>query len=375
MITVGTTQRHYGAARNFLDAKVPGARFVRAGNIFRYPDYALLKAFNYIDPMLGNLQWGAKGVDLLHFFNTVSMGSVPWITTFETALPRWDYERPWAIPWGLKLMAGDPCRRLIAISECTANFQRSVMAKWPDLAAAIEPKITVLHPPQAALIEDKSEIWAETGPIRFAIVGALFFVKGGREILRAFDRLLARGLPLHLTIVSTLQFGDDETRSTRADQDEARRLIAKWPDAIVHRERLANPDVLDLFRRSHVALLPTWADTYGYSAVEAQAAGCPVITTDIRAMPEINNDSVGWVIPVPDDWTTNAVHIADHTDAQRARLSAALEVEIERILGEIAGDRSAIARKGAAALAKIRAEHCPEAFARALGEIYAAALA
>lgn len=369
---VGVTQRHYPAVRNFLGSPVPDVEFVQARNLFRYPNYALIKTLNYIDPMMGNLHWGGGGCDLVHFFNAVSLGRHPWITTFETALPRWDMERPWAIPWGLDLMVGPACRRVIAISECAANFQRSVMAEHPRHAETIDRKMIVLHPPQAALVEDKSAVWADTATIRFAIVGSLFFVKGGSEVLRAFDRLLTQGLPIELTIVSNLLYGDPESCSTRADQAEARALIAKWPGRIIHHERLENSAVLDLFRRSHVALLPSWAETYGYAALEGQAAACPLITTDVRAMPEINNPACGWVIPIPKDARgTGEIH----TPEQRRRLSRLIEPQIVRIIEEIVANPAMIAQKGAQALAKIKAGHDPIEHGRRLREIYDEALA
>lgn len=373
MIRVGTIQRHYPALRNFLGLPVPGVEFVRAGNLFRYPNHLLFKAANYIDPMLGNMHWDMGGnYDVLHVFNGVSLGSKPWVSTFETVLPRWDYEYPWAIGAGLKIMARPACKRLIAISECTANFQRSVMADYPEYADRLDAKMTVLHPPQRVLIEDKSAAWANLTPIRFAIVGALFFVKGGREILRVFDRLLEAGLPLHLTVVSTLLYGDDESRSTPEDKAEALRIIAKWPQHIVHHERLENEAVLDLFRESHVALLPSIADTYGFAILEAQAAACPVISTDVRAMPEINDDKRGWVIPIPKDHRgTGEIH----THEQRMNLSRIIDAGLERIVHEIAAEPLLIAKKGARALAEIKARHDPDDHGRALRAIYEAALA
>lgn len=52
-------------------------------------------------------------------------------------------------------------------------------------------------------------------------------------------------------------------------------------------------------KNSHVGLLQTWSDTYGYSVLEFQACACSVITTDLRALPEINNNEVGWLIELP----------------------------------------------------------------------------
>lgn len=52
-------------------------------------------------------------------------------------------------------------------------------------------------------------------------------------------------------------------------------------------------------KKSDVGLLPTWADTYGYSVLEFQACGCPVISSNTRGLPEINNNEAGWIINMP----------------------------------------------------------------------------
>jgi len=52
-------------------------------------------------------------------------------------------------------------------------------------------------------------------------------------------------------------------------------------------------------RRFALALLPTCAETHGDVVLEAQANGCPVITTDIRTLPEINPSEIGYLIEVP----------------------------------------------------------------------------
>ncbi|MET0247259.1 MAG: hypothetical protein ABW182_10970 [Sphingomonas sp.] len=138
----------------------------------------------------------------------------------------------------MKLLAGHPCHRLIAMSECTAAFQRAVLADYPDLAAEIEGKITVLHPPQPLMVEAPKPAPGADERIRFILVGSDFFRKGGAEILRVFDRMLSSGAPIELEIVSTLAHGDYATHTTTEDLAEAHRLIAKWPINIRHHLRL-----------------------------------------------------------------------------------------------------------------------------------------
>ncbi|MDF7775449.1 glycosyltransferase family 4 protein [Sphingomonas sp. AOB5] len=371
MITVGTTQRSYPAVRNFLGGESEEVHYRRVGNAFRYPEHLLFKAFGYTEPLIGNLHWGGRGCDVLHFFNRVSFDNRPWVTTFETVLPRWDQLRPRLIPLGLGLLARDSCKRLIALSECTRDFQLAFLDAHPKHRERIAPKITVLHPPQALLTDTPRSAPAADEAIHFAFVGVDFFRKGGREVLRAFDRLLEGGAPIRLTIVSAMHHGDYASRTTGEDLAEAQQLIAKWPGRIEQFGRLANDGVLELFRTAHVALLPTWADTYGYSVLEAQAAGCPVLSTDVRALPEINDDRAGWVIPVPKDGRGNA---EIGTVAEREDFSRLLEVGIARAVEAILADPGSIAMRSAASLARIREHHDPAAHAARLRDIYLEAL-
>ncbi len=129
--------------------------------------------------------------------------------------------------------------------------------------------------------------------------------------------------------------------------------------------------MLELLKNADVGLLPTWADTYGLSVLEAQASGCPVITTNVRALPEINNNHVGWLIKVPKDELGEAIYA---TDEDRQKLSQSIQSGLESDIRSIVADPSVIALKGQAALDQIRAEHDPQAYAESLRQIYRAAL-
>ena len=137
-------------------------------------------------------------------------------------------------------------------------------------------------------------------------------------------------------------------------------------------QELTNSEVLEILKTADVGLLPTWADTYGLSVLEAQASGCPVITTDVRALPEINNNRVGWLIRVPKDELGEAIYT---TTEDRQKLSQQIQAGLENTIRSIIADPSVIAIKGQAALERIRVEHSPEDYAERLRQIYRAALA
>jgi len=129
--------------------------------------------------------------------------------------------------------------------------------------------------------------------------------------------------------------------------------------------------VLELLKQAEVGLLPSYADTYGLSVLEAQACGKPVITTDIRALPEINPETAGWLIKVPKNELGEALYT---TPEERAELSNEIQTGLEAIVRSIIDDPSQIAIKGTAALARIRQQHDPQMYAEALRQIYHLAL-
>ena len=94
-----------------------------------------------------------------------------------------------------------------------------------------------------------------------------------------------------------------------------------------------------LLRSGDVALLPTFHDSYGYAVLEGQALGCPVITADVAALPEINDNERGWMIEVPQTEFGEGLW---RTKEARVRLSAAIEEQLAAHLEAIVRDPSVI---------------------------------
>jgi glycosyltransferase involved in cell wall biosynthesis len=371
MITVGFDRRDYNTARNISSVPFRNTRVQRCRNVFRYPNHLIFKVFGYTDPFLSLLHYetGRKRYDMLHLFNSISLGSKPWIVTYESVVPYWSPPgfRRGNGEFGLRRMAGSACKRIIAMSAAADRIERKYLEGHPVYADFIIPKMVVMHPPQVAILETAEKIFPD-GMIQFAIVGNHFFRKGGIEVLRAFDALLAKNLPIKLSIISTLELDDQvAVHLDKAHLDEARRIRSRHPDRIVHFAGISNSEVIQLLKRTHVGLLPTWAETYGYSVLEAQACGCPVISTDIRALPEINDEHCGWLIKVP-QYDLGFAAIGDAK--ARKIFSEVVQSGLEQTITEIARGPSLIQRKGSAALANIRAKHDPVRFAERLEAIY-----
>jgi glycosyltransferase involved in cell wall biosynthesis len=365
---IAVDRSDYLVARNITSSASARVKIQRRRNAFSYLNYPLYKLFGRIDPLLSNLHWSPPWNGVLHTFNSVSLGSSPWVVTYESLMPYWSPSghRRGDGTFGLRFMAGSACKRLIAMSQCADRIQRDYLSRHQDYAEDILPKMTVLHPPQPVIANSADK--TSTGPIRFIFVGADFFRKGGREMLRAFDAALDKDMPVCLSIVSSMNISD---HATEDDRNEAMRIIAKHPGSIELLGAVPNSEVIQKMLASHVALLPTWAETYGFSVLEAQACGCPVITTDIRAMPEINGDYCGWMIKVPQDRLGFA---QINTKKERGNFSELLTALLLSIIGDIVEQTETISRKSNAALRRIRDCHDPTSHATQLETIYKEAL-
>lgn len=390
---VGYASDNYAYKRNII-RRVEGFEYRKVNDLNKVLMAGFLLASNRLPsppfPDVADLRFEFRDfdlnrIDLLHLSNSVSYGHTPWITTFETVTPRFRVtldrhhgpECGYAslalsgkVAKALEALAGSACRRVIALSDCALAMQKELISEFPSLEAAIEPKLTRLHPPQDVLASGPAALGPDA-PIRFMFVGGSFFRKGGREILDAFREVRRATQHIRLTIVSSLQIDPYATKEGEEDVKVTQRILRENSAWIDHYPTLPNRDVLELMKSHHVGLLPTHADTYGYSLLEFQAAAVPVISTDVRALPEINDDEVGWLIRVPKNRLGEALYT---TANDRRILSGTIRSGLVAAIEDIVGDRACIARKGEAALEHIRRDHSPREHSRRLRAIYEGAL-
>jgi len=395
-LQVGYVYDNYPIRRNVLGA-APYCRYVHIGDWYR----ALARAGRLFNRCAGRElldvhdlahqfreRRARPTVDLLHLFNQVSYGTLPWISSYETVLPRLrplldrhhgaepSFEHIAShsrVARALSALAAQPCRRLVALSQCAADMQCELLAdalpRLPREREAIARKTVVLPPPQAPLIGDPAAKPASAdGRLRLLFVGASFFRKGGVELIETLCTLRrTRRTPVQLTIVSNLALDGYATGESAADQQRMRALIQANRQWIRHYDNLDNQAVLQLMRRSDVGVLPTHADTYGFAVLEFQAAGCPVISTDVRALPEINDDGRGWLIRVPRNRLGEALYT---TATERERLSRSIREGLARCIIQITTEPAQVRIKAERALRALRARHDPARVGARLFDIY-----
>jgi len=316
--------------------------------------------------------------DVLHLFNEVAITRQKWVASFETELPRVlpvpgvakqdNPELKRLIPYLLK----ENCLGLIAISDATLNIQMKLFQNSPDVADQIRRKTVVLHPPQPLFVQHKAP--RQPGILKLVFAGNEFYRKGGAEVVLAISELIeARKLDesqLDVQLIGDLSKRHNVAHRQFQDDDAFCRgiegRIGRYR-CFTHQSRLDNAALLSLFQRSDAGLLPTWQETYGFSVLEMQASGCPVITSNVRALPEINPDSAGWVISGP---LNGDREYSIATLPQKEQIRQALVDGLKATLLTILERPEMLQEKGEAAILRIKEQHDTSRYIARLNDIY-----
>ncbi|MCB9988460.1 MAG: glycosyltransferase family 4 protein [Rhodospirillales bacterium] len=276
--------------------------------------------------------WPFQKFDLIHAFNRIPIGTTPFVIGFESHLPRaFGLENTAFYRLLAETLAGPRCRKIIAISEyARRQFLRQHQGQpW---APALEKKLVVRYPnmpmpPAADGFQDSAD-----KTIRLVFVGAHFARKGGLVALRMAEKAAQSGLALELDIVSSIEVGAASWVDPLRDEffGPYRALLTSLPN-VRHHGRLPNEEVLKLVGNAHFTLLPTFSDSFGFSAIESMANYTPVLATAQGALPEFIEDGVnGILLPLETDAVGEWAHIV-HADRASTAYEALFEAETNRL--------------------------------------------
>lgn len=172
-------------------------------------------------------------------------------------------------------------------------------------------------------------------PITLGFVGRLLHDKGVAALMEAHRLLQARGENIHLLIA-----GDADT-ANRACIPEAELAAWKQREHVAFLGHVA--DVREVWRRAHIAVLPSRREGLPLSLLEASACGRPLVATDVPGCREIARPNVNALLVPPDDPAALADAIAQlandtalrHRFAQSGRQLVEAEFSSARVGHEI----------------------------------------
>lgn len=301
--------------------------------------------------------------DAFHTFNSIVKTKKNWMVTMEI---NFEYGNWYDDIDSYSYLQKDNCKYILAMSNYAKNTQLAIL-KDESLKKKIEDKIHVVYPPQTLFNETPQKI-TNNSKLKFIIVGASFFRKGGYETLKAFQRLHKEGYDLELTIVSSLDPFDYPEKQKITVLSETKKIIES-SSFIKYYPRLENEKVLKLIENSNVGILASKLETFGYFVLECQAFGLPVITTTQRAFLETNSNERGWLINVPYD----ELGVIDLSSIEkRKNVSTIIENELYSIVKNIIENPIQIETKSANAISNIKRNHDLDKYKNQISNFYSA---
>ena len=255
--------------------------------------YAPLAGGTMVNP------WPPRRFDLLHAWNRVPLGPTPFVIGFESHLPRsWGQEHTGAYRVLMDALLSPGCRRIVAISkaaELTFLHQHEANPRIEELRS----KLIVRYP--NVVIPEMQEWFdpaAKLDRLRILFVGGHFARKGGCVAVRLAEKARNAGLPIDVTVISSLTCGGGIwTDPLREEFFTPYLKLLDQPNVTLIRGA-PNAKVLEIASQSHLSLLTTFGDTFGYSAFEGMMCYTPVIATAVSALPEFINDENGVLLPL-----------------------------------------------------------------------------
>ena len=384
---IGYTNDSYPERRTFLENNPNELTFLKSFN--HYYIGAVQKRIPFLKKSSKTVFYetiqGSPNVDGIHFFNSITKSTIPWISTYETCIPRLNTmsflkgtglvdqqqkERQHAEKY-VKILANDACKKIIALSKINQKMQEDFLDFFPDYKEKITEKMMQLYPAQKKLVSREFvENKSINNPIRFLFVGKFFNLKGGNEIVDVFHKIYQEtDYQFELTLVS-LEDMNNHAFGKYTDSPEyfesTKHKIETCPSIeLVH--YIENTELLEKMKSYDVGILPSWSDTFGYSILEMQASGIPVISTNVRAFEEINNEKVGWMIHLPVS-KYKEIHFDSLGDKCNQRNS--MQQQLEAIVLDILAHPEQTKEKSLAAYDQVTNQHSIEDYFQKLNQVY-----
>lgn len=291
---IGINNGGYNEQRNIVEPWKHGSVSVkRVGNLLKIADFIwfkLLKSTNryFHNTIIFNFFNSVQGY---HFFNGIWVfATKPWMCSFESIIPRIGGDR--FKHFLIKQLLKPQCKAIIAMSKCNEQLQKDyIMAFYPEYASVILPKLKHLYPSQ---VLPSKVVFENTNKLRFIFVGTDFYRKGGCIALKAFVNCFTNDKTVEIIIISSLQAGYISDYSEENHQWVNTHI--KENNQVTWIQGAENSLVLAEMAKSDVVLLPSYADTFGYSILEGMANGCVPVVSNVRALGELVREDSGYVV-------------------------------------------------------------------------------
>lgn len=220
-----------------------------------------------------------------------------------------------------------------ALIACSASMSAEITALFgPDLA-----EITVIRNGIDSSRWPFAVRGSRAGPPELLYFGRLEYEKGVHDAIAALPRIRRSHPGTTLTIA-----GDGTQQEWLVEVARKNKVLR----AVHFAGRVEHDQLLDLLHRCDVAVLPSHYEPFGIVALEAAAAGAPLVTTDVGGLGEAVIDGRTGLSCPPRDVAALAravtAALADPAGAQRRALAARERLTADFDWDNVAAETAAV---------------------------------
>ncbi|GLB67283.1 D-inositol-3-phosphate glycosyltransferase [Arthrobacter mangrovi] len=213
--------------------------------------------------------------------------------------------------------------RLVANTLTEATELRDLYGTPSERIDVVPPGVDlgVFHP--AGRAPDRRALGIEDGTFHICFAGRIQALKGPQVLLAAAARLVDRypDMRLQVTVIG---------EASGASPLDLEALVAEL--GLAGRVRLLPPvsakELARHFRSADVVAVPSYSESFGLVALEAQACGTPVVATNVGGLPSaVSHGVTGLLVDghSPDDWASALGELFEYP-AFRARLGSSAAI-------------------------------------------------
>lgn len=223
---------------------------------------------------------GVNRVTLIH--QALNFGSTPYIAEFDVPLALHGYDvkkHQSAFKKAKEIMERPNLKAILTFSNWAS---RSFGMHFGE---EVESKCRTLYP----LAFEGSYCGSfERREFDFCFISTQFRIKSGPEVVKAFNQITTEYPDAMLCMVTDLS----QARKYLGSLEKYKNIT--WQEA-----NLSSQQVADLLAQSRCLLHPTLSDSFGVVVLEALAAGCAIISSQIASFPELVGPDNGDLLSVP----------------------------------------------------------------------------
>ncbi|MFD8481216.1 D-inositol-3-phosphate glycosyltransferase [Kitasatospora sp. NPDC059673] len=276
--------------------------------------YDLVHSHYWLSGQVGWLAAERWGVPLVHTMHTMAKVK-------NAALAAGDTPEPAARVIGETQVVGAADRLIANTAEEAAELAHHYAAR-PEQLAVVHPGVNleVFRPGDRAAARHRLGLPQDAAVLLFA--GRIQPLKAPDVLLKAVARLLERRPELRERLVVPVVGGPSGTGLARPESLHKLAAQLGINDVVRFRPPVGQRQLADWYRAATALVMPSYSESFGLVALEAQACGTPVVAAAVGGLPVAVRDGLtGTLVPGhdPDAWAQALLPYVTDPALARAR--------------------------------------------------------